>query len=135
MHFHIGINVVCVAWKDFFIFCTFFSVHSSYKWSNLVNGTTLYDPKPTPNARSRNIGPFLYNRKLNSNTHFHNTFFKHFLTKKEYYGNESLGLSDFIHFYTILDTFVWFPYTFTRPCTTLYDSKLNPKLYSCNILF
>ena len=54
----------------------------------------------------KNYRTTLYDRKLNPNLHFRNTLLAAFLTKKEYYGNEGLGSSDFIHFYAILYTFI-----------------------------
>ena len=41
-------------------------------------------------------------------------FLTTFLAKKEYYGNEELSLGNLVYFYTILDTFIRFRYTFIQ---------------------
>ena len=51
------------------------------------------------------------------------------MVKKEHYGKEILGFSNLAHFYTNLDTFMWFPYTFIWSWTLPYNLKLNTCIF------
>ena len=48
-----------------------------------------------------------------------------FFNQKRALRNENLGLSNLVHFYTILDTSVRFPYTIIRSWTLPYDPHTN----------
>ena len=102
MRFHSTSNTIKllkIHINSYFQFYTFNL--SNVKWSYL--GQLLYDPKPNPNLHSRNSLLAALSQK----------------------GNDFSDSGNLIHFYTILDTFMWFSYTFIRSWTLLCNPKLN----------
>ena len=54
-----------------------------------------------------------YNPKLSPNSHSHKTISNPFFNQKEHYGNEDLSLTNLVHFYAILNTFMQLSYFYT----------------------
>ena len=107
-------------------------------------GRWLFVPPPwigltTVTRNRKNVLPFLVKVVLNRATWYTFTqsqakpklpfpqypFLTVFFNQKRVLRNENLSLSNLVHFYTILDTFVRFPYTIIRSWTLPYDPHTN----------